>query len=249
MDIGCRSPNAVAKENWDIAEVTHNNVIRLGHNKNMNVRTPIIDKNGKLTHVWRKELLQSSKERDSVISGVPSQYKWNDVPTNYPSDYIRIPQNMTLEEVRIASDYIDERLDGDDSYSRAHWAEVSNEGIAYGVDIMLTAFREDLAGEQRKDETDDEYEERVNEQIENYRYEIGEALAQKYGGEFEEGSEEQISISFYVEYEGRPNSETIEYMGDRVESETKLLDLVNDYDYGGSIGQLIRSVIPDPEDD
>lgn len=139
-----------------------------------------------------------------------------------------------------ASTLIGHRLQGGDTANadpinaRADYAEVTEDGVAYGLTIHVNFFGEILGG-QRDDEDEMDYAERIAEAFDSAK--VAEFFSQEYGADvMNAGDYGDIGIEFFVKYgvEGAAGT-SIEAMGDRVEKETKLLDALNAYSYGAGM--------------
>jgi hypothetical protein len=143
----------------------------------------------------------------------------------------------TGEKQHLASESVDERLGEYESlghYSRADYAEVGEEGIAYGFSVNPQHLAEIVGGEIRPGESDDDYMERVTKACPDYYNQLADFFSEEYGADLVDDGGEMDIAEFYVEYEsGGAQKSTIEYMGDRVENETKLLAFQNEWLYGG----------------
>lgn len=143
-----------------------------------------------------------------------------------------------------AVDQIDNRLECNERMAhpdaevnaRCDFAEVSEDGIAYGVSMPVSFAGEIVVGPQGPGEDDSEYAGRVAEALP-----VG-ALYDFFAAEYgtsdvnDAGDYGDFNLEFYIEYgpEGAAGT-SIEAMGDRVESETKLLAARNEWEYGGQM--------------
>jgi len=145
--------------------------------------------------------------------------------------------HLTLtDEQHPASGSMDDRLSEYESpghHSRADYAEVTEDGIAYGYSVNPEHLGEVVVGARQKDESADDYLGRIARACPDYWSELRTFIKEEYGAELvDEGSEMDV-VEFYRVYEdGDATKSTLEYMGDRVEHETKLLDFKNDWEYG-----------------
>jgi hypothetical protein len=146
----------------------------------------------------------------------------------------------------------------DSTNARCDWAEVGEDGIAYGYNLSAKFIGEITVGEQLEGEKDDEYAGRVWDTEKVTSQQLEEFFAKEYGVQVNDaGDYGDFDLEFYVEYgpEGAAGT-SIEAMGDRVESETKLLAARNDWEYGGAmqskfaafIGYHSESVLDDAGD-
>ena len=119
--------------------------------------------------------------------------------------------------------------------ARCDWAEVSEEGVAYGYDLPVSLVGEIVVGPPLEGETDSDYSERVIAAADYAKVE--EFLAAKYGADVvDNGDNGDLSLEFYVPFgkEGLTGT-SIQSMGDRAENETKLLTARNDWEYSGAM--------------
>lgn len=143
-----------------------------------------------------------------------------------------------------AADRVGDRLEcgenlrnPDSTNARCDWAEVGEEGIAYGYNIPVKFIGEITVGEQREDEKDDEYAARVWDTDKVTSQQLEEFFRTEYNVQVNDaGDYGDFDLEFYIEYgpEGAAGT-SIESMGDRVESETKLLAARNEWEYGGGM--------------
>ena len=202
--------------------------------------THIVDKNGKHTPVRKKINVDAPDLRELPTVTSPSPSATGFVRMN--ADYVRIPEGFAPDDANVAYNFIGERLDGGDYGTdpigaRADYAEVTEEGIAYGMNINDEHLGEVFAGRKRNGESDDEYTHRKIEAAADNTGVIREYLEETYGADVGEGNgEDSSTIEFYVEYEdSNPRMSSLEWMGERAERETKLLQFSNDYLYGNNI--------------
>jgi len=201
-------------------------------------RTPIVDKNGKSTTVYKKNGTDAPETRDLPQSPVLSAKSRPTIAMN--SDYVRIPEGVSPEHANIAYNYIGERLIGetdDPIGARADYAEVTEEGVVYGMNVNDEYMGQVFAGRKRDDEDEDEYTQRKIEAAHENSQIIKAYLEESYGADVGEGnSEDFFTVEFYVEYEDEnPRMSSLEWMGERAENETKLLPFSNDYLYGNKM--------------
>ena len=146
------------------------------------------------------------------------------------------PHLSLTDDQHITSDSVDERLtehDNPSHYTRADYAEVSEDGIAYGYAVNPEHLGEVVVGPRLKDESADEYIDRIARACPEYWGELRTFVQEEYGAELVDDGGEMNVVEFYSIYEdGDASKSTLEYMGDRVERETKLLDFKNDWEYG-----------------
>ncbi|WIB65705.1 hypothetical protein [Curtobacterium sp. MCBD17_040] len=159
-------------------------------------------------------------------------------PANYDEYWGDLPLHS-------AASLMDTRLDGGDYgtdpiNARADYAEVGEDGIAYGYRVGPDLIGSIVAGDRRDDEDDLDYAERVDKALDDAGITFGdveEYFRTRYGADASwDGDYGHLAVEFYVEYgpEGATGT-SVEQMGDRVESETKLLAARNDYEYGGAM--------------
>jgi hypothetical protein len=146
-----------------------------------------------------------------------------------------------------AIEYMDEYLQGGDHsndpvYARADYAEVGEEGITFGVELNDDHMGEVFAGRKLRRESSDDYRQRCLEAAaENFDV-IQKVLKDKYSADINADSEETTRVEFFVPYpEGSDGDVSMAYMGEKAESDTKLLDLNNDYSYGTDIQNAIAA--------
>ena len=159
------------------------------------------------------------------------------------SNGLTVPQDWDGQyKLTPASSQIGNRLDCNEYLAhpdsavnaRCDYAEIGETGIAYGVNLPASLIGEIVAGEQSADESDDDYFTRVAQATPDDA-DIDRFFQEKYGASvLDAGDYGDISVEFFVEYgpEG-PKGTSIESMGDRAETETKLLNARNDWEYSG----------------
>ncbi len=140
-----------------------------------------------------------------------------------------------------AASEVGNRLEESDGINaRAEYAEVGEEGIAYGITVGPELIGSIVAGDRHVGEDDMDYSERVDKALDDANITADHLFGyfkQRYGADARwEGDRGDVAVEFYVEYgeEGAAGT-SIEAMGDRVENETKLLAARNDYDYGAAM--------------
>ncbi len=142
-----------------------------------------------------------------------------------------------------ATDWMGDRMQGGDIVAnpdpinaRCDYAEVSEEGIAYGYQIPPSLLGEIVAGAQGSDESDSAYAERVNAEGGPVRNQaITEFFRERYGADvLDSGDYGDLDIEFWVPFgqEGAAGT-SVEAMGDRAEKETKLQSARNDFEASG----------------
>ena len=137
-----------------------------------------------------------------------------------------------------AASEIGNRLEESDGINcRAEYAEVGEDGIAYGYTVGTELVGSIVAGDRRDGEDDMDYSERVDEALAEANItpaHLFDYFKQRYGADARwDGDRGDVAVEFYVEYgEEAAAGTSVEAMGDRVENETKLLAARNDYDYG-----------------
>jgi hypothetical protein len=196
------------------------------------VPTPITDKNGKQTTVHKKT------SEAVATRGLPVSV----APATKAKPKILIPEGIDADEATTASEWIDNRMESNDPmYARADYAEVTEDGIVYGVNVNDDYLGEVFAGAQLEDEDDDEYRDRCREAYQENYGEASSAISDAFGADVSEAGDEQTAFEFYVTYDEGYDANTIstQWMGDRVESETKLLAFQNSYDVGSGLQDLI----------
>ena len=137
-----------------------------------------------------------------------------------------------------AASEIGNRLEESDGINaRAEYAEVGEDGIAYGYTVGPELVGSIVVGDRRDGEDDMDYSERVDRALAEANITADHLFSyfkQRYGADARwDGDRGDVAVEFYVEYgtEGAAGT-SIEQMGDRVENETKLLAARNEYDYG-----------------
>lgn len=191
------------------------------------VPTPRVDKNGNTVTRHMNPDKGESKGGERV-AGVTTPPVSRAAPDSFSGE----------DDSPLASEYVGEFLDGgqyssDPVYARADYAEVREDGIVYGVVIDDSYFGDIFAGAKKDDEDSEDYQDRSRENFAvNWEYLIQPVL-DKYGATATENSETGTGIEFFVPYpNGSADSASLEFMGDLVESKTKLLDLNNDFNDG-----------------
>jgi hypothetical protein len=143
------------------------------------------------------------------------------------------------DEQNPASQWVDNRLTEYEDighHSRADYAEVGEEGIAYGLHINPEYLAEVVGGAPHNGESHDDFIERVTTDEPDYYKELDDFFTEQYGAELLNDGGEMDTVEFFISYEdGGAEKSTVEYMGDRVEHETKLLALKNEWTYGSTM--------------
>lgn len=140
--------------------------------------------------------------------------------------------------LRSAASFAGERLEESDGINcRAEYAEVGDDGIAYGYTVGPELVGSIVTGDRGMFEDESEYSARVDEALANAgidQQQIWDYFQKRYGADARwDGDAGHIAVEFYVEYgDAGAAGSSVEAMGDRVENETKLLAARNDYDYG-----------------
>lgn len=153
-------------------------------------------------------------------------------------------------ELTAASSRIGERLEcgetltnPDSVNARCDYAEVDEGGISYGMNMAPAFYTEIVGGERLDGEADDEYNVRAFNELPQGALDA--FFEEHYGAAvFDQGDYGDFSIEFFVEYgpEGAAGT-SVEAMGDRAETETKLLAAHNEWMYGGSMQDKFAEAI------
>jgi hypothetical protein len=156
-------------------------------------------------------------------------------PRGYEGEYVLTPARLWLDNRMESRETM---YNPDPTGARCDYAEVGEEGIAYGYDLPANLVGAIVAGEPETDESDSDYAERVDKALtaEDYAT-IDRYFATEYGADKQDsGDYGDFALEFFVEYgpEGIDGTST-EAMGDRAEHETKLLQARNDFEGGGNM--------------
>lgn len=132
-----------------------------------------------------------------------------------------------------------ERLFTDDCGARASYAEVGEDGITYGYEMNGSLLNEILVGDKLDSEDDSDYALRVYAASTADTWAIAEKFFKdEFGADLIDDGDLDLAAEFFVKYgTGGVKRACIEEMGERAESETKLLALRDSWEYGGSIQQ------------
>lgn len=172
----------------------------------------------------------------------------------HPSNGLTVPEDWDGEyPLTAASQWVGDRMTGGDTVAnpdpvcaRCDYAEVSEEGIAYGYNIGPNLIGEIAVGPPLDGESESDYAERVNDALTS---EDLTAIDQFFLSEYNAGRTDcgdygDIALEFYVPYgpEGLEGT-SVEQMGDRAESETKLLRARDDWEYGGAMQHKLATAL------
>ena len=164
----------------------------------------------------------------------------------YESNGLTVPADWNGDyRLHPATDWMGDRMQGgeivahpDPINARCDYAEVDENGIAYGYELPPSLLGEIVAGPQGDDESDSDYAERVYADDGPERDQaITEFFRERYGADLiDSGDYGNLDLEFFVPYgvEGAAGT-SVESMGDRAENETKLLDARNDFEASGSM--------------
>jgi hypothetical protein len=153
--------------------------------------------------------------------------------------HLRAPDDWAGEyELTAVTAYMYNRVEGDDCYARADYAEVNEHGIAYAYRMNASLIGDILVGQQKAGESETDYAERIDAASDQTTWgKVEEFFSKEFSADVNpDGDYGDMTAEFMVEYgsEGVDRA-SIQQMGDRAESETKLLDLRNSWEYGGHV--------------
>lgn len=193
---------------------------------------------------------------DASIKKLERARKREEKRSAYRVDGILAPKDFSGDyELTPASAYVDDRLvanTSDPLYARSDWAEVSEDGVTYGVNVNPEMLRSIVIGPQRlaDGEGEQSYGDRFDDTFTREDMKKVEAIVKEtYDAEVNwEGCGDDAG-SFTVEWHRPyPKGETpatvsLEYMGAEAEKKTKLLDFTNAYEYGGGVDSQVAAAL------
>lgn len=161
-------------------------------------------------------------------------------------DGMRVPSSWDGGELHRVS-WMGERLEADEIGARADYAEIGEAGVSYGYRLGASVLDEIVAGPAREGESEFDYRERADEAWNTSGADwaqVGQFFLDEYGAELLDDSGDELTVEFYVECEdGDTAGSSLELMDERVESETKLLTIRNEYEYGGGLQSKLAAVL------
>lgn len=201
------------------------------------------------------DLVEAAQKEDSPMfaAGVAARAAIEGFRTPLPRTIVRYACGNLIDATQkqnLAADHVDDRLtewSGVGHYSRADYADVTPDGIAYGFTVAPQVLAIVSGVEPEADESIDDYVERVQEANPDYYKRLGDILEAEYGCRFLDDGSDFDTFEFFVEYpaDGGPDNDggaaavTIEWMGDHAEATTKLLAFKNDLEYGTRMQSVI----------
>jgi hypothetical protein len=135
-------------------------------------------------------------------------------------------------------DYVGGHIKADDIYARADYAVANEEGVAYGFNMNSSLIGDILVGDMLDGELGSDYSDRVYDAMTSTTWVTAEKFFRdEYGSELlTDGDYGDVAVEFFVKYgPGGIKRASTQEMGERAESETKLLALSNSWIAGGSV--------------
>lgn len=173
-------------------------------------------------------------------AGVAARIQFEGETTPLPRKIVRWAGGLHIDasvKQHVASEFVDDRLSEFEEpghFTRADYAEVGTEGIAYGFTVPPQILGEVAGVTLGEDESLDDYVDRIQKAEPELYKQLGEFMKERYGAEFIDDGSDYDTFEFFVPYPQDCDSDdvTIEWMGDHAESTTKLLQFKNELEIG-----------------